>query len=175
MATRTYADPYYRDGRGIVLGGIISGVIAGIVMAMFAMGYAAMMGMGLLTPLRLIGATLFGVDALIGGGIVLMASLIIHMMVSAVLGIIFAALLPRTAGAGKAAILGVVYGIVVWAVNTYITLPIVNPTMSARIPIMAGAFWFEHVLFGAFLGTAPALVRRLSRRPPEVVGERRAA
>ena len=166
MSTRIQNPSYYRSGTGILVGGAISGIIAGIVMAMFSMGYPGMTGMGFLAPLRLIAATLYGVDALIGGSDVLMAGLIIHMMVSAVFGIIFAALLPRTAGGGTAFGLGIIYGIIIWGVMGYLVVPIVNPTMSVRIPVMAGAFWFEHVVFGMFLATTPSLVRSLSRRPP---------
>jgi hypothetical protein len=165
----------YRDARGIVLGGGLAGIIAGIVMAIFAMAYAGMTGMGFWTPLRLIAGALFGADALTGGGGVLLAGAIIHMMASAAFGIIFAALVPRTTGGGGALALGIIYAIAVWVVMTYLVVPIVNPTMSVRIPVMAGAFWFEHVIFGAVLGITPGLVRSLSKRPPDVIEERRAA
>ena len=143
-------------------GGIVAGIIAGVVMAMFSMGYAGMMGMGFLTPLRLLAGPLYGVDALIGGAGVLLVGLMVHMMVSAMYGVIFAALVGRRTSGGAAAGWGLLYGAVVWAVMRYGVVPITDSTMNDRIPVMAGAFFFEHLLFGIVLGITPALVRRFS-------------
>jgi hypothetical protein len=66
---------------------------------------------------------------------------------------------------------------VVWAVMTYIGLPIVNTTMQARVALMPGWWFFAHLIFGAVTGTiAAALSHRSSRAPVvEVRPERRAA
>lgn len=164
------AKEYAKTGAGVVGGGILAGIIAGIVLAIFAMAYAGATGMGGMSPMRMIAATVQGVDALIGGGGTLALGMLIHLVVSAVFGIIFAALLPRGTSGTAAAGWGVLYGIVIWAGMRYIGVPLVNSTMAARLPMMAGAFFIEHLLFGVTLGITPALVSRLSgqRSPAEV-------
>ncbi len=170
MANRADVSRTTRDARGIIVGGGIAGIIAGIVMAMFAMGYAGMMGMGWLTPLRLIAATLYGVDALIGGSGVLLIGLIIHMMASAAFGIIFAALLPARASAGAAFGGGLLWGFFVWVIMTFAVISWLNPTMAARVSLISGAWFFEHLVFGAVLAITPGQVRSLSaEHSPAVV------
>lgn len=160
-----YPSQQSKNVYGVISGGIIAGIIAGLVMAAFSMMYAAMVGVGFFTPLRLIAAALAGVTALIDGGGILTLGVAIHMMASAVFGIIFAALLPRRTSGGAAFGLGLVYGVVVWAVMTFIGLPAVNPVMGARVALMRGSWFFEHLLFGAVLAITPALVRRFSHVP----------
>jgi hypothetical protein len=166
MANRTDVNRSSRDVRGIIVGGGLAGIIAGIAMAIFAMGYAGMMGMGFLAPLRLIAATLYGVEALIGGAGVLMVGLIIHILVSAMFGIIFAALLSSRASGRAAFASGLVYGVVVWAVMRWGVVSWADPTMAVRLPMMAAAFFIEHLVFGGVLAITPGLVRRWSRIRP---------
>lgn len=167
-----------RSVAGVVGGGAVAGIIAGIVMAMFTMMYAGMMGMGFWMPLRLIAATLFGVDALVGTGGVLFVGLVLHMVVSAVFGIIFAAIVgARTSGAAAVG-WGLIYGVAIWAVMGFLVVPVANSTMNPRLPMMAGAFFIEHLLFGITLGITPALMRRFAGREPgefREVPERRVA
>jgi hypothetical protein len=44
--------------------GIVAGIIGGILMIGFMMGYAHIMGAGLTTPLKVLGAFVYGVEAL---------------------------------------------------------------------------------------------------------------
>ena len=163
-------------GLGVVGGGIVAGIIGGIVMAAFSMVHAAMVGVGFWTPLRLIAATTSGVDALIGGGGILIWGLMIHMMVSAMYGVILAALLPRRAGTAAGFGIGLAYGVAVWAVMTFIGLPLVNSTMQARIALMPGWWFFEHLLFGSVTGALiPVLVGRAQAAEVKTYPERRIA
>ncbi len=156
--------------KGIIGAGIGAGIIGGIVMAAFAMMYGAAVGIGFWTPVRLIAATTNGVDALIGGGGILLWGLIIHMITAAVWGVIFAALLPRRASAGAGFGWGIAFGIVVWAVMTFIGLPLVNSTMQARISLMQGSWFFEHLLYGVVSGALiPAFRNRVAQRQPAEV------
>ncbi len=151
--------------KSIIGAGTGAGIIGGIVMAAFAMMYAGAMGMGFWTPLRLIAASTNGVDALIGGGGILLWGLMIHMVTAAVWGVIFAVVLPRRTSAGAGFGWGIGFGIVVWAVMTFIGLPLVNSTMQARISLMQGSWFIEHLLYGAVTGALiPAFRHRVAER-----------
>lgn len=144
------------------LAGALAGLIGGIVMAMFAMTVTAIMGQGVWMPLRLIAASILGVDALVGGVGVLMAGLIMHMMASVIFGLIFAAIVGA-AGPAMAFGAGIVYGIVIWAGMTYIGLPIADPTMQARVVMMGGPWFVEHLIFGGMLFLTPLLAHAMRR------------
>ncbi len=166
--------------KGVIGAGIGAGIIGGIMMAAFSMMNAGATGMGFWTPLRLIAATTNGVDALIGGGVILLWGLMIHMITSAVWGVILAAVLPWRASAGAGLGWGIGYGIVVWAVMTFIGMPLVNSTMQARISLMQGSWFFEHLLYGIATGVLIPVFRQRAgfERPTAEVKtypERRAA
>lgn len=158
-------------GIRIVIAGVTAGIIGGIVMAALTMMYTAGIGVGFWTPLRLMAATTSGVDALIAGGGTLIWGLMIHMMASIIFGVIFAALLPRRAGAAAGLGLGALYGIAVWAIMTFIGLPIVNSTMQARVALMPGWWFFAHLVFGAVTGISAAVM--LQRSSAERTGAER--
>lgn len=154
-------------GIRIVGAGIVAGIMGGIAMAALTMMYTAGIGVGFWTPLRLMAATTSGVDALIGGGGTLFWGLMIHMMASIGFGIILAAVLPRRAGAGAGFGIGLLYGVVVWAVMTFIGLPIVNTTMQARVALMPGWWFFAHLVFGGVAGISAAVMVQGSRAERE--------
>ena len=138
--------------KNVIGAGIGAGIIGGIVMAAYAMMHGAAVGIGFWTPMRLIAATTNGVDALIGGGGTLIWGFMIHIVTAAVWGVIFAALLPRRAGVGAGFGLGLLYGIAVWAVMTFVALALLDPTMQARISLMQGSWFINHLIFGAVTG-----------------------
>ncbi len=129
-------------------------------MAMFTMIEAAWTGAGLLMPLKLIAAALFGKEALAGGVGVLLVGLMIHMMASVIWGVLFAALYPRRIAPRNALPIGVIYGVVLWAVMTFVALPVVNPVMRASVAMMAGGWFLAHVLFGLGGGFGLLIQRR---------------
>lgn len=141
----------------ILGGGALGGVIGGIVMAMFAMGVAAMKHLGYLMPLKLIAATLFGTEALRGGAGVLLVGLMIHMVASVAWGIIFAAVFRKELSPSNGIPIGAGFGIFVWAVMTFVVLPLVNPIMRESVSMMPGGWFIGHVLFGMGVGLAPLL------------------
>lgn len=108
--------------------GAIGGVIAGIVFAMFEMIMAAVLdgADAFFMPLRMIGAIVLGMKALDPGYSLLTAGvvgLMLHMMLSIVFGIIFAALvayIPRLADSSPILLVAAsVYGFALWIVNFY--------------------------------------------------------
>jgi hypothetical protein len=157
-----------RFSAATIAAGAIAGMIGGILMAAFAMMYAGLTGMGFLAPLLMIGATFYGPQALVGGAGVMLYGLILHMMTSAVWGVIFAVLLPRGISAATATGWGVLFGLVVAVVMYFGVVPWANPTMYSRVPMMIGAFVVEHLLFGAGLGLTPVLEHRATARPVRI-------
>jgi hypothetical protein len=134
------------------LAGIIAGLIAGIAMAMVAMMLMPMMGRDMWSPVKLMAGTFQGEAALEGGAGTILLGMMIHMGMSAVLGLIFALIVGALGWAGLWALIvaGIVYALIVWAVNQYATLPVVDKVMAERMPPMA--FAVTHVFYGAVLG-----------------------
>lgn len=152
--TRTHAGI---DAKAAVLGGIIAGVVfVALEMLMVPM----FLGGSPWGPPRMIAAIAMGRDVLpppatFDGGIFAMAVLI-HMVLSIILGLVFA-LLAKGRSMGMAILIGAVFGLAVYLINFYL--------MTAVFPWFAEARnWvsiFAHVVFGVVLGWAYAAMTRL--------------
>jgi hypothetical protein len=169
-------------GRAVVIGAG-AGTLASLAMAMYAMLAAWEKDTGFFTPLFHI-ASLFISDqsmmasmqgAAMGGsafhfelGPALLGAMI-HMMTGAMYGAMFAVLVARLAlGRGLLLAAGLVYGAMVFAVSSWIGLPIAAAVFGSgdQITHMAelagwGTFVVEHLVFGLVLA---ALVTRPSAR-----------
>jgi hypothetical protein len=134
------------------LAGLIAGVIAGVVMAMAAMMVMPVMGRGLTYPVKLMAGTVQGEDALEGGPSSDMVGGMIHMMMSAVLGLIFGLIMSGLglSGIWTLIIAGVIFALIVWVAMQYFVLPLVDQVMAQGMPPMA--FAMTHVVFGVVLG-----------------------
>ena len=99
------------------------------------MGAAAMMlalpaQMGFFTPLRLIASALLGESALGGGVFPVLLGLLLHMMMGALLGVVYAyGVRPAASSVG----LGVGFGLLVW-VGASLSLRFVAPVMAQNMP-----------------------------------------
>jgi hypothetical protein len=141
--------------------GIVAGITGAIVMAMWSMGYAAAQGLGFFLPMRLIAATFFGVEALVGGAGVLLAGMMLHFVTASAWGVLFALLLPRRAGYGLSLLAGLIYGaVVVLAVMTYGILPLLDPIMRERVELTMFSWIVTHVIYGVVLGLLTPFLRR---------------
>ncbi len=155
--------------REIIAPGILAGAVAAAVMALFAMIVAAATGNGFLRPMKLIAAVFLGGQAAMTGGAgAVILGLAIHMAFGIGFGLIFAALLPRDWNAGVELGAGLVYGVVVFLLMTYIVVPWSNPFMAVRI--QHGWFFLYHLAFGATLVLVwpfrEAIRRGFRARPP---------
>lgn len=148
----------------IVRAGAIAGLIGGVLMAIWSMLYAVVAGMGLWMPLKMIGATFYGVSALVGGPGVLAYGLTLHVAVSIAYGILFASIVSRYAPPGRALLAGIAYGVAILVFMTFVVLPLFNTTMRERVPTMSASWIIDHILFGIGVSTAP-LLRRAFHRP----------
>lgn len=141
--------------------GIIAGVTGAILMAMWSMGYAAAQGLGLFLPLRLIAATFFGVEALVGGAGVLLTGMMLHFVTASAWGVLFALLLPRDAGYAVSLLAGAAYGgIVVLVVMTYAILPALDQVMRERVELTWFSWVVTHLIYGVVLGLLTPFLRR---------------
>src|ERR1700691_3528033 len=75
--------------------GLVSGLVAGILMIGSMMGYAQMTGAGLTTPLKALGAFVYGVEALVVGPEAILAGALIQVGFAILLGILFALFMSR--------------------------------------------------------------------------------
>ncbi|MGE0059012.1 MAG: hypothetical protein AB7P33_15115 [Dehalococcoidia bacterium] len=135
----------------------IAGITAGALMAMFAMVLAALDGLGLWAPPRAITAVFFGEDNL-GGSLVLADVAVgigIHMVLSMAFGVMFAL------GIGLAAayltpsvevLLGAIWALVLWAVNTYAIADIFNGGELFTQAMPDWVWILSHAIYGMTLG-----------------------
>lgn len=163
--------------RTAVMLGVIGGMAGGLGMAMWMMIKAATAGQGFWTPLSLCMASFVyrgwaknmmdemmmmqqqgkvmqpgfeGIHGLVG--------IVLHMAVSMMFGVIFAAVLSaglgQRFGAAGTVVAGLVCGVVIWLVMEYAVLPAINSLMANNIKDMVGTwvFFVAHLMFGLILG-----------------------
>jgi hypothetical protein len=152
--------------------GIVAGIIGGILMIGFMMGYAHVMSAGLTTPLKALGAFVYGVEALVVGPDAMLAGALIQLGCSILLGILFALFISRGTSTLAALCAGIIVGIAIWVAMDLFVLPYENSTMAARVALMPLAYFIAHLLYGFGLATTPAFIRKFSKERHEQ--ERRA-
>lgn len=133
-----------------------------------AAGLAAGVGMGLLMTLEMSAVIEGAIPALwlLDGG---MAGWLVHMVNSAVFGVVFAALVTRWPAAVRSlsggVIVGGLYGIVLWLVAAGLVMPVwldlVGFASPPAIPNLAPMSLAAHLLYGVVLGVVyPLIVTR---------------
>jgi hypothetical protein len=155
---------------GKFAGGILAGILAAILMMGFLMAYSSATGAGLTTPLKELGALVYGVEALVVGSTAMLTGAGIELGVAIVLGILFGLAMSLRTSVILASLAGILVGIAIWVAMVLYVLPFMDPTMAARIALMPIAFFIAHVLFGIGLGLSAVFVRAFSRscRPRRV-------
>jgi uncharacterized membrane protein YagU involved in acid resistance len=147
-----------------IVAGIADGILCAVMMMGFMMAYSSATGAGLTTPLKALGAFVYGVEALVAGSMATLAGACIQLGFSIVLGILFALCTSRRTSIVAEMLVGIVVGIVIWIAMELVVLPFMNPTMAARIALMPLAYFIAHLLFGIGLGLTPLFVRTFSRK-----------
>jgi len=152
---------------GFLIAGAIAGMLGGAMMAMFTMlATATYLGMGFFTPLYVIASPLSGPQAMMTtmhGGAFSFAlgpavlGLVVHMMWSALWGIIFGLIAYGLHLRGVAAIIGgMVYGVLIMLVMNFVLLPIVGAPHLLNL-LGGTTFIIGHLLFGMVVGLWPVL------------------
>ncbi len=141
--------------------GALGGLIAGIVFAMFEMIMAAVLdgSDAFFMPLRMIGATVLGQDALMPSYALVKAAsagVIVHMVLSVFFGVVFglaAAALPAlTRTRGTLLVAASLYGLLLWLVNFYVIARIAGWPWFPDQTNLAVQFVAHTFLFGTVLG-----------------------
>jgi hypothetical protein len=159
------AGPPHRDTRfirDILEAGTFAGVLAGLGMAVWLATFGLFTGLGGLTPLKLIGGTLYRHSALEEGMGPAFWGLVLHLAVAAAFGVLYAAIMASRRQDPLAEVAGaIVYGLLVWIVMTFAVLPLVDPFMRSRVTGFSTAWFGAHVVYGATLGILPQVRRAL--------------
>jgi len=153
-----------------LIAGAITGMLGGAMMAMFTMlATATYLHMGFFTPLYVIASPLAGQQAMmtaVHGGAFYFAlgpavlGLVVHMMWSALWGIIFGLIVSGLHLRGAAAVVGgMIYGVLVLLAMSFIVAPIVGGPNFFQL--LGWPTWtIGHLLFGMVVGLWPVLRRQ---------------
>lgn len=153
--------PSRRLGRfdGALWSGLGAGLVGGVVMLLFAMIVTAARGLGFWLPARGIAASVLGVTALVMGGGAVVLGVALHLAVAAAWGLLFSWLFAWLAGhepqPAFALLVGIVYGLLVLAVMTWLVLPWLDPTWFVRVRAMSTMWIGAHLLYGASMVFVP--------------------
>jgi hypothetical protein len=142
--------------------GALAGLFGGLVMTGGALLLAAWYGFDVWFQLKAIGSLILGPAAMAQAGFVagpVLAGLLIHLVVSALLGALFGVFTRRVwrlpSDYGAPAVSGLVFGLLLWLV-AYLALSTLLPQLMA---ISAPAFIIQHIGFGTALSMAYARLR----------------
>ena len=131
-----------------LLRGAVAGIVAGIPFAVITMWFASTTGGGWLAPLKLISTIVLGADALEAGTAQPWVGVAVHMVISALMGMAFALIAPALRTNGTVALVGTLYGALIYVVNFLIVANTVLPQF--QMPNQP----FElvmHIVFGTLL------------------------
>lgn len=142
----------------LVTHGIIGGIVAGIIFALAEMIISVATGGPFFGPLRLISSIALGVEAVdpsypfLTAGLV---GLIVHVLLSALYGVIFVSLLAANkqlqASTGLLLLYGSVFGLLLWVVNFLVIAPAAFPQFTEVNQFLNG-FLAHTFFYGTVLG-----------------------
>jgi hypothetical protein len=139
----------------------VAGLLGGAVMLAWLVASAAYHDLSPVQPLRQMGSTFVGREALSGGAGIVLYGLLLHAAVSVAVALPFVFLLPRDFPVGSAVVIGLGYAFVVMAVMSSL-LAWASPVLRDRMRDLGGAWAIANSLYGA---TMALYAQRLRRRP----------
>ncbi|MFB1480606.1 hypothetical protein [Corallococcus sp. RDP092CA] len=139
--------------RDVVLPGALAGTLGAFAMAVLAFAFSGALRGEPWKPALLV-AGLFFRGGAAHGVVPVLLGLLVHFTLAGGLATGFALLLPRRGTAVAALCLGVLYGLGLWAVMTWLMIPFASPPLSREAP--SALLFLLHLAFGAALGTVPA-------------------
>ncbi len=134
-----------------LLRGAVGGIVAGVVFAGVTMWFTESTAGKADMPLRMISTIVKGDKAMAAGTTSVGLGLVVHMVVSALFGALFALAVPRLRSNGTIALAGTLYGGLLYVVNFLVLAPLVFTVFEdANQPFEL----FGHIVFGTLLGFA---------------------
>lgn len=131
--------------------GAVGGILAGMVFAGVTMWFADSTGGKANMPLHMISTIVKGDKAMAAGSTSVGLGLVVHLVLSALFGVLFALAVPRLRTNGTVALAGTLYGVLLYVVNFLILSPLVFTTFqNANQPFEL----FAHMVFGTLLSFA---------------------
>jgi uncharacterized membrane protein YagU involved in acid resistance len=131
--------------------GAIGGFLAGLVFIGVTMWFATTQGSAALGPAKMISTIALGAGALQGGSASAPLGVVIHVVLSIVYGMVFALFVGKMRTNGTVALLGTVYGALLYVVNFLVLSPLLFPAFQmANQPFELLA----HTVFGTLLAFA---------------------
>ncbi len=144
--------------------GIYGGLAGGLAMIPVAVAYGLMSGHGIWYPVNLIAATLIrswqhsALEQMAQFSLVgVVVGLVIHAIMSAGLGLVFAVLLPTLPG--RPVYWAFLVGPILWFGAVYAGLPVFNPIMARHIDL--ASFALANILYSLVLGLWVARTPRI--------------
>jgi hypothetical protein len=149
--------------RSVAAGGAIAGLIGGLAMAVVGALLALATQADIWYMPKAIAAVVLGQPALANTGFdaaPVIVGTLIHFIVSAVLGVIYALLMSRvlrvTTEYGAPVVGGLVYGAVIWLIAYFIVAPLLNPLL---LEVYAPSLIIQNLVYGTVTGLAYTLAR----------------
>ena len=134
-----------------LLRGAVGGILAGMVFAVVTMWFTASTAGKADMPLRMISTVVKGDQAMAAGTTSVGLGLVVHVVLSALFGMVFALVVPRFGTNGTIALAGTVYGALLYVVNFLVLAPLAFTVFrAANQPFEL----FAHVVFGTLLSFA---------------------
>jgi hypothetical protein len=132
-------------------------------MMAWMMAAAALEGDAALEPVAAVGTAFRGDDASRTGAAAVTWGVLLHLSLGAILGVVFSAIVPRDMPLPSSMMLGAGSALF-WLGLVVQIIPRVAPILDSEMPRHGGAWVVAHAAFGAVLGIAPWLQRRMGER-----------
>jgi hypothetical protein len=146
----------------IIGAGVAAGVIGGVVMAVWGALATTAKGLGFFAIPQLIGATFMKPDSLLHPVAMTLWGTVLHLLVSAAWGVLFASLIRRETPPGASLLAGLAYAIGIFLLMVFVVVPVTNQVMADRSSMLLGNLFIMHLLFGACVSLAPMFRRRIA-------------
>lgn len=159
-ATNAVAGAASVGGTSLIIAGPVAGILGGVVLAGSLVLSAIVQGAEPLSAIQPMGARFASADALNGGSGRLVFGVFLHLGVSALVGLLFALVLPRDFPPRSAALLFVGFAFIVMGFMTSVVVPAVNPVLKGRFHDLGGSWVVAHALFGLTTGYVCQRLRR---------------
>jgi uncharacterized membrane protein YagU involved in acid resistance len=134
-----------------LLRGAVGGVLAGMVFAAVTMWFTDSTAGKADMPLRMISTIVKGDQAMAAGTTSVGLGVLVHLVLSALFGMLFALAVPRLRSNGTVALAGTLYGALLYVVNFLVLAPLAFSVFKmANQPFEL----FAHIVFGTLLSFA---------------------